>query len=358
MATKENSATTGSPGLSTSDGPAAVCNDVEFIDAGSLVESYAEKGLASSVYVGLWGSSDRQSIGHSIQDPKEYQRLKRRVKEVFAFLDARSIHPAGICVGSHLLGGKCWESREFRWWLRNMVRDIHRIANRPIAVSHQAGGWDELESIARMDEIGFLDVTHCGQAEGSAVKAFRAVCRAIPEGKPVGFCIQRSAPPDERKRSLWKDRVRRLLWSGFSGGAAFVAGSGDSVVGELRRAKAMLKTFLGKFTSWQSNGYSPDLLRSGRYHVRNMGNGEYFLHGPYGGKLTLDCSKLRHPILLRWYNPGDGSFFRNDISLWKRDLALKAPFPGDAAIFMKERSGIDEGGTETAGKEKSIPKPE
>jgi len=132
------------------------------------------------------------------------------------------------------------------------------------------------------------------------------------------------------------EALRKMLWSLAIGGVSVLAVAQRRLWNAaVDRNLLRIRRVLEGYSDFRPGEFAPEILRAGNYRVCRMTAQEYFLYGPHGGRITVNCGCLKHPIILRWFNPRTGRFYRNDIALWDRDLTLKPPFEGDAAIFLK-----------------------
>ncbi len=283
-----------------------------------------------SFYVVLWSAADRPALSTalaagSIQPFIEHARL------VCETIRKRRLPVSLLGIGSDLWGPGLLFDSAYRQFLRNITKALHQFTGGRIPITHQGSTYDEMEFVSRLDDIDALDVTSAWNPLASPERAFRAVSAYHDTRKPVAVCLDRAVC-----KRLSADRLRKTLWSMAVAGITMLAGSDPRCWGTgLMRNLSRIGTFLENFSNIEAGEFAPWILRSGRYWVRRIAEQEFMLYSPYGGRITLDCKRLEHPIVLRWYNPRTGRFYRNDIALWDRDLVLKPPFSGDAAIVLR-----------------------
>lgn len=283
-----------------------------------------------SYYVILWSAADRPCLSAALSNGS-VQPFFEHARAVCEIIRRRKLPVALLGIGSDLWGPGLSYDSSYRQFLRDIAGALHRFTGGRIPIAHRGVTFDEMEFIAGLDGIDVLDVTAAWNPFASPEKAFRAVSVYHETRKPIAVCLDQSAC-----RHLTADRFRKTLWSMAAGGIAILAVSDPRYWNTgLIRTLSRIGTFLGNFSAIEPGEFAPQILRAGRYWVRRMADQEFMLYNPHGGRITLDCRRLEHPIVLRWYNPRTGRFYRNDIALWNRDLVLKPPFTGDAAIVLR-----------------------
>jgi hypothetical protein len=64
---------------------------------------------------------------------------------------------------------------------------------------------------------------------------------------------------------------------------------------------------------------------------------EYFVYGPKGGEVTVDLSGADGELSVEWMNPGQGTVILSGTIASGAKRTLKAPFAGDAVLYLKKK---------------------
>jgi hypothetical protein len=279
-------------------------------------------------YISLFENKSGSFLEETLLSRQKFAEQTAWIQSVVLKAKQKKIKNAVYCIGVKLCGTEVRFDAVKAAWVREMSREMRKIAGGGAAIAHQPQTLEELEFVSRLDTVNVLDVTAVWRANFSPENAFRAASSSIRFNKPVILHLDSKCP---------QAKIGKMLWSALAGGAWGVVLREDSKYSRIfEKERKRIHAFLSQYKKLKKTFLSNGLLKAGAYHARKMSEGEYFFYSPYGGRITIDCKTLRHPVLVRWYNPLTGKFLRNDISFWKRDLALKAPFSGPAAIYLRQ----------------------
>jgi hypothetical protein len=76
-----------------------------------------------------------------------------------------------------------------------------------------------------------------------------------------------------------------------------------------------------------------DELASSRFCLADPGT-EYLVYLPQGGEVTVDLSAAERTLNTEWMRPIEGTTIRVEPTAGGSRRTLKAPFPGDAVLYL------------------------
>jgi len=216
--------------------------------------------------------------------------------------------------------------KEWNWWVVNTIRDHERSKPKQHPVGLTGHGAERLPSM------------------------LASPAEWISPGRVDGYAEDPPAWDAKKVSLLDTDHIWGVggsvawVWKSFLRGhnPIFMDPYDGSVLGSpsdsrwepIRRAMGHTRRFAERMNLAETKPRK-DLASSG-YCLANPGQ-EYLLYLPDGGEVTVDLTEVRGTIVVEWMHPVKGTITPGKTSSSGDKRSFKAPFGGDAVLYIRRR---------------------